>query len=35
MIWVMGWGANAKVLEPESLKQAMKAEINSLFKLYN
>jgi len=33
-IWVMGWGAKAKVLEPESLKEEIKLEIDSLMRLY-
>jgi len=34
-IWVMGWGANAKVLEPESLRNEIRSEINSLIDLYH
>jgi len=34
-IWIMGWGAKAKVLEPESLKEEIKLEIDSLMRLYD
>ena len=34
-IWVMGWGAKAKVVEPESLKIEIKSEIDSLVLLYD
>jgi predicted DNA-binding transcriptional regulator YafY len=34
-IWIMGWGAKAKVLEPESLKEEIKSEIDSLMRLYD
>lgn len=33
-IWIMSWGAKAKVIEPESLKMKIKSEIGSLMKLY-
>ena len=33
-IWIMSWGAKAKVIEPESLRMEIKKEINLLKKLY-
>jgi len=33
-IWIMGWGAKAKVIEPDSLKMEIKSEIDSLQALY-
>jgi len=33
-IWVMGWAANAKILEPESLRDEIRSEIYSLAELY-
>ena len=34
-IWVLGWGAKAKVIEPESLRNDIRSEINSLINLYD
>lgn len=34
-IWVMGWGAKANVLEPESLRNEIRSEIQSLINLYD
>jgi len=34
-IWVMSWGAKAKVIEPDSLKKEIKSEIDSLVTLYD
>jgi|GEM_PF-3728327 predicted DNA-binding transcriptional regulator YafY len=33
-IWVLSWGANARVLAPESLKKMITAEIEALNRLY-
>jgi len=33
-IWIMSWGAKAKVIEPESLKKGIMSEIDSLVLLY-
>jgi len=33
-IWIMSWGAKAKVIEPESLKKEIRSEIDSLLTLY-
>ena len=33
-IWVLSWGANARVLAPESLKEMIKSEIEALNRLY-
>jgi predicted DNA-binding transcriptional regulator YafY len=33
-IWVLGWGAKAKVIEPETLRNEVRAEIDSLIELY-
>ncbi len=33
-IWVLSWGAKARVLEPESLKEMIKLEIEALDWLY-
>jgi predicted DNA-binding transcriptional regulator YafY len=32
--WVMGWAANAKILEPESLRDDIRSEIYALAELY-
>ena len=33
--WIMSWGAKAKIIEPESLKNEVLSEIKSLNNLYN
>jgi len=33
-LWVMAWGAQAVVLEPESLKKDIRAEIKAMQKQY-
>ena len=34
-IWVMSWGAKAKVIEPEPLRMEIRNEIDALLELYN
>jgi len=34
-IWIMGWGAKAKVIEPKSLKEDIQSEIKLLAKSYS
>ncbi len=33
-IWVLSWGAKAKVIEPEKLKEMITSEIDALNRLY-
>ncbi|MGB1519320.1 MAG: WYL domain-containing protein [Limisphaerales bacterium] len=32
--WILGWGAHARVLEPESLKNQLKESAEKLVALY-
>ena len=32
--WLLGWGAGARVLEPESLRQRIQAEAAQMLKIY-
>lgn len=34
MYWVLGWGSNAQVLEPESLKEEIRAETLATLNMY-
>ena len=32
--WVMGWGSNAEVLEPETLRDDIRAEVETMIEAY-